>query len=84
MSGLGFDIAVTTDFLLRVSIQRKQLYLRMSNVLLNNIILAIYGLWKSNEIVLFTSWFEIIKLIKNAVRLILANFGRPIVGFLVI
>jgi hypothetical protein len=32
------------------SIQRKKLYLRMSSVLLNASILAIYGLWKSSEI----------------------------------
>jgi hypothetical protein len=32
------------------SIQRKPLYLRMSSVLLNTSILAIYGLWKSSEL----------------------------------
>jgi hypothetical protein len=37
------------------SIQRKKLYLRVSSVLLNTSILAIYGLWKSGEIVLLTS-----------------------------
>jgi transposase-like protein len=37
------------------SIQRKKLYLRVSSVLLNTSILAIYGLWKSNEIVLLTN-----------------------------
>jgi hypothetical protein len=37
------------------SIQRKKLYLRMSSVLLNTSILAIYGLWKSSEIVLLTN-----------------------------
>jgi hypothetical protein len=37
------------------SIQRKKLYLRMSSVLLNTSILAIYGLWKSGEIVLLTN-----------------------------
>jgi membrane-associated HD superfamily phosphohydrolase len=36
------------------SIQRKKLYLRMSSVLLNTRILAIYGLWKWSEIVLLT------------------------------
>jgi hypothetical protein len=36
------------------SIQRKKLYLRMSSVLQNTSILAIYGLWKSSEIVLLT------------------------------
>jgi hypothetical protein len=38
-----------------LSIQRKKLYLRMSSVLLNTSILAIYGLWKSSEIVLLTN-----------------------------
>jgi hypothetical protein len=37
------------------SIQRKKLYLRISSVLLNTSILAIYGLWKSSEIVLLTN-----------------------------
>jgi hypothetical protein len=32
------------------SIQRKKLYLRMSSVLLNTSILAIYDLWKWSEI----------------------------------
>jgi hypothetical protein len=49
----------------------------MSNVLLNNSILAIYGLWKTSEIVLFTNGS---KLITNAVHFILDNFR--IVAFL--
>jgi hypothetical protein len=48
------------------SIQHNKLYLQMSNVLLNNSILAIYGHWKTSEIVLLTNCS---KLIKNAVRL---------------
>jgi hypothetical protein len=54
----------------------------MSNVLLNNSILANYGLylWNPSEIVLRDKSLKIIKLIiKNAVRLIFGNFG--IVGF---
>jgi hypothetical protein len=52
----------------------------MSNVLLNNSILAIYGfcLWKPSEIVLLTNRSKLF--IKNAVRFILDNFS--IVGFL--
>jgi hypothetical protein len=37
------------------SIQRKKMHLRMSSVLLNTSILAIYGLWKSSEIALLTN-----------------------------
>ena len=65
--------------------QRTKLYLRMPNSLLNSSILAIYGLWKSSEIVLLTnvtnrSQIYIIQLFKNAVRLLLDNFR--VVGFL--
>jgi hypothetical protein len=35
--------------------RRTKLYLRMPNSLLNSSILAIYGLWKSSEIVLLTN-----------------------------
>jgi uncharacterized membrane protein len=37
------------------SIQRKKMHVRMSSVLLNTSILAIYGLWKSSEIVWMSS-----------------------------
>jgi hypothetical protein len=44
------DISLALRLSLYRSIQRKKLYSRMSNVLLNSSILAIYGLWKSSEI----------------------------------
>ena len=51
------------------SIQRKKLYSRMSNVLLNSSILAIYGLWKSSEIgqiVLLTNRSQYVRLTNHS------------------
>jgi hypothetical protein len=53
------------------SIQRKKLYLRTSSVLLNTSFLAIYGLWKSGEIVLLTNRSQYVFVDKSlAVRFI--------------
>jgi hypothetical protein len=62
----------------------EKLYLRMSNVLLNNLQQYYSDLWplfwKPSEIVNCIICWQIAQIIKNAVRLILDNFG--IVGFL--
>ena len=52
----------------------KNLYLRMSNVLLNNSILAMYGLWKSSKIVLLTSRAHCQA--KSSKIVLLTNIGR--------
>jgi hypothetical protein len=51
LAALFYSLGRTRDR----SIQRKKLYLRMSSVILNTSIPAIYGLWKSSEIVLLTN-----------------------------
>jgi hypothetical protein len=50
------------------SFQRKKLYLRMSSVLLNTSIIAIYCLWKSSEIVLLTNRSQYVLLLRNHSR----------------